>query len=149
MIFIYFFFCFFFFIGYFILLHFKCYPPCQFSLCKTLLLWESFANPHTPASLPYHSPTWGIESPRDQGPFLPLMPDEAIVCYISSWSHGFLHVYSLVGGLVTGSSVGSSWLILFFLWGCKPLNFLQSFQNSSTGVPMLSPMVGCEYSYLY
>ena len=34
------------------------------------------------------------------------MPDKAILCYIFSWSHGSLHVYSLVGGLVLGSSGG-------------------------------------------
>jgi hypothetical protein len=57
-----------------------------------------------------------------------LMTDKAILCYICSWSHGSLHVYSLVGGLVPGSSWGSGWLILlFFLWGCKPLKLLQSF----------------------
>ena len=36
--------------------------------------------------------------------------------------HGSLNVYSLVGGLVPGIPGGSGWLILlFFLWGCKPL----------------------------
>jgi hypothetical protein len=34
------------------------------------------------------------------------------LCYICGWSHGYLHVYSLVGGLVLGSSGGSCWLIL-------------------------------------
>jgi hypothetical protein len=58
---------------------------------------------------------WIIKPPQDQGPPLPLMPDKAIICYLHGWSHGFLHVYSLVGGLVTGSSGESGWLILFFL----------------------------------
>ena len=35
------------------------------------------------------------------------MSDKAILCYICSWSHGSLHVYSLVGGLVSGSSGGT------------------------------------------
>jgi hypothetical protein len=39
-----------------------------------------------------------------------LMPDKAILCYICSWSHGSLHVYSLVGDLVPGSS-GEVWLV--------------------------------------
>jgi hypothetical protein len=66
--------------------------------------------------IPLH---WGIKPSWDQGPLLPLMP------YIYSWSHGSLHVYSLVGGLDSGSS---GWLILlFFLRGCKPLQLLQSF----------------------
>jgi len=38
------------------------------------------------------------------------MPDKAILCYICSWSHGLLHVHSLVGGLVPGSS-GGIWLV--------------------------------------
>jgi hypothetical protein len=53
------------------------------------------------------------------------MPDKAILCYIYGWSPGSLHVYSLVGGLNPGSS---GWLmLLFFLWGSKPLRLLQSF----------------------
>jgi hypothetical protein len=32
-----------------------------------------------------------------------LVPDNAIFCYICSWSRGSLHVYSLVGGLFPGS----------------------------------------------
>jgi hypothetical protein len=51
--------------------------------------------------IPLH---WGIEPSQDQGPLFPLMPDKAILCYISGWSHGSLHVYSLVGGFVPGSS---------------------------------------------
>ena len=39
-------------------------------------------------------------------------------------------MYFLVGGLVPGISGGSAWLILlFFLWGCKPLQLLQSFPS--------------------
>jgi hypothetical protein len=34
------------------------------------------------------------------------MPDKAILCCICSWSHGSLHVYPLVGGLVPGNSGG-------------------------------------------
>jgi hypothetical protein len=52
------------------------------------------------------------------------MHDKAIICYICSWNH----VYSLVSGLLPESSGGSDWLILlFFLWGCKPLQLLRSF----------------------
>jgi hypothetical protein len=57
-----------------------------------------------------------------------LMPNKVILCYISSWLHWSLHVYSLVGVLVPGSSAGNGLLILlFFLWGCKPLKLLQFF----------------------
>jgi hypothetical protein len=71
------------------------------------------------------------------------MPDEAILCNICSWSHGSLHVYSLVGDLVPGNSGGSGWLILLsFLWGCKLLQLLQSFPYLLFGVLVLSPMDG-------
>jgi hypothetical protein len=44
-----------------------------------------------------------------------LMPKKA--CYICSWSHGLLHVYSLTDGLVLPSSGVFFWLILLlFLW---------------------------------
>jgi hypothetical protein len=69
---------------------------------------------------------WVIEPPLEQGAPHPLMPDKAVLCYICSWSHEALHVCSLVGGLVPGSFEGVGWLILlFFLWGCKPLQLLQ------------------------
>jgi len=57
--------------------------------------------------IPLH---WGNESSQDQGLFLLLILDNAILCYICSWSHGSLHVYSLVGGLVPRSS-GGAWLV--------------------------------------
>ena len=91
---------------------------------------------------------WVIEPSQDQGPLLPLMANKAILCYICSWSHGSLHVYFLVGGLVPGSSRGTGWFILFLLWGCKPLNSLGLFSSSSTGDPVLCPVVGWEHRLL-
>jgi hypothetical protein len=44
-----------------------------------------------------------------------LMSNKAILCYICIWSHRFLHVCSLVGGLVTGRSEGIGCFILLFL----------------------------------
>ena len=35
------------------------------------------------------------------------MSEMSVFCYICSWSHGSLHVYSLIGGIVPGSSVGT------------------------------------------
>lgn len=46
-----------------------------------------------------------------QGPILPLMLSKAILCYKSGWSHGLLHVYSLVVDLVPGSSGQRFWLV--------------------------------------
>ena len=72
-------------------------------------------------SIPLH---WRIEPSQYQVPPVSLMLNKAILCYICSLSHGSLHVYSLIGGLVPGSSGSSGWLILFLLWGAKPLQFL-------------------------
>jgi hypothetical protein len=80
----------------------------------------------------------------------PIDANKAILCYICGWSHGSLHVYSLVGGLVPGSSGGSGWFILlFFLWVANPFNSFSPFSNSSIGDPMLGPMLGCEHLPLY
>jgi hypothetical protein len=83
------------------------------------------------------------------------MPDKAILCYICGWSHASLHVYSLVGDLVTGISRlvgggGSGWLILLFvLWGYKPFRSFRPFPSFSIGVPVLNPKVGCKEPHLY
>jgi hypothetical protein len=58
------------------------------------------------------------------------MTDKALLCYICSWSHVSLHVYSLFGGLVPGSSLGP-------------------FSSSTIGDLVLSSMVGCEHPPLY
>jgi hypothetical protein len=102
--------------------------------------------------IPLH---WGIKPSQDQGLFLPVMTNKAILCYICSWSHGSLRVYSLFGGLVPGSSGGTGWFIL--LYGAA--NLFSSlvfvclfvclfFSVSSTGDPVLSPTVGLEQVYL-
>ena len=64
----------------------------------------SLKHPPTPASLPWYSPTLEHQAFKDKEPLLLLMPDKAILCYICGWSHRSLHVYSLVGGLIPGSS---------------------------------------------
>ena len=71
---------------------------------------------------------WDIKPLQDQEPILPLMTNKAILCNICNRSHGSLHVYSLVGGLVSVSSRVTGLFIFFFLlWGCKPLQLLVSF----------------------
>jgi hypothetical protein len=93
-------------------------------LSHPLLLWGcSSTHPPTPTSLPSIPLHWDIYQafigPRTSPP-------------IDAWQdHPLLHMqleYSFVDGLVPRSSRGSGWLILlFFLWGCKPLQLLQSF----------------------
>jgi hypothetical protein len=96
----------FFYIGYFTYLHFKCFlvfpPKDPYPILPSPYLYEGAPPPSNPL-LP-HCPS--IKPPEDQGSPIPLMPDKAILCYIYSWSHGSLHVYSLVGGLVPENSGG-------------------------------------------
>jgi hypothetical protein len=57
-----------------------------------------------------------------------MMSHNVILCYIHIRSHGSLYVHYLVGGLIPGSSGGAGWFILLFLlWGCKPLQLLGIF----------------------
>ena len=85
---------------------------------------------HSPG-IPLH---WGIKPSQDQGPLLPLMTNKAILCYICSWSHGSLHVYSLVGDLVPGRFWGFGWLILLFF------RYFHPSPNSCIGVTAHSRM---------
>jgi hypothetical protein len=60
---------------------------------------------------------------------LPLqwMPDEGILCYIYTWNHEHLDVYTLVDSLFPRNFEGLGWLILlFFLWCCEALQLLKS-----------------------
>ena len=76
--------------------------PCSLSL----LLWGcSPTHPPTPASWPWHSPPLRHEAFRDQGPFLPLMSNKAILCYISRWSHGSWLVVYFLGAMCGGGAL--------------------------------------------
>jgi hypothetical protein len=126
----------FFFFGYFVYLHFKCYSTLLVSPWKppTLPPFPSLHEDALPSTHPLlrYCPIipllWDIKHSQNPGIPLLLIPDKAILCHLFSWSHGSLHVYSLVGGLVPGSSGGLGWLILLFHpWVCKPLHLLQFF----------------------
>jgi hypothetical protein len=98
--------------------------------------------PHCP-SIPL---TLGIKLSQDQGPSLQLIPDEAILCSIWSWSYTSLHVYSLVGWWF------SPWELMGAQWVDTVIFLFKSFSpstNPSIGVPMLSPMVVWEHPHLY
>jgi hypothetical protein len=74
--------------------------------------------------IPLH---WGIEHSQDQRLLLPLMSNKVILCHICSWSHGSLHVYSLVGDPDPGELRGSGQLTLLLPpWGCKSPQQFQS-----------------------
>lgn len=51
------------------------------------------------------------------------MPDKAILCYLRSKNHGPSHVFSLVGGLASGSSEGSVRLVNIVLPLLKAILF--------------------------
>jgi hypothetical protein len=94
---------------YFIYLHFKVIPILGFPTGNPIshppfpCFYEGASPPTHPLLPDPRIPLcWGIKPSQDQVPPFPLMPDKAILSYISSWSHGFLHVYSLFGGLVSG-----------------------------------------------
>jgi len=90
------------------------FPPSPCLYEGTPLPTQSFLPPHPDMSL-----HWGIEPWQNQGPLLPLMPNKATSATYATEAMGL----PLNGGLVPGSS---DWLVLF-LWGCKPLQLLQSF----------------------
>jgi len=150
-----FFFYVFFFIGHFMYLHFKCYPFSQFlsfptpfpCFCEAASSLTHSLQPQHPG-IPLH---WGNKPSQEQAILFLLIADSAILCYICSWSHGSLHVYSLVSNLDPGSSgVSGGLILLFFLWGCKTLSApLVIFLSPPLGVPVFSLMVGCKYPYLY
>jgi hypothetical protein len=72
------------------------HPPSPCSLTHPLLL--------PCPGIPLH---WVIKPSQDQGPLLLLMSHKAILCYICGWSLESLHMYSLLGDLVPGSSGGT------------------------------------------
>jgi hypothetical protein len=85
---------------------------------------------------------WGIEPSQDQGSLLPLMPDNTIFYYMCSWSYGPSSMCTLVGGLAPGTSGGSC----CSSYGvANPFSSSSPFPNSSIGVPMLSPKLGCKH----
>jgi hypothetical protein len=98
----------------------------------------------TPYPIPFslsHSSSiflhWGIKHAQDQGPpSFSLMPDMAVLYYRCSWSHGFLHVCPLVGGLVPGA-LGVLVIWCFFNQVAIPFSFFSPSPSSSIGVPGL------------
>jgi hypothetical protein len=98
------------------------HPPLPASMRVLKILPTHSFPPPCPGTLLHRS----IESSQDQGPLLSLMANKAIFCYMCSWIHGLLHVYSLVGGLVPGSFwrvCGGDWLVDIVL----PLGFKSLF----------------------
>ena len=90
--------------------------------------------------IPLH---WGIEPSQDQRPLLLLMTDKAILCYICSWSHESHHVFSWLVVYSQGAlEILVSSYCCFSYGAANPFSSLGPFSSSSTGNPVLSPMVG-------
>ena len=109
--------------------HFKCHQFSQFPLQNPLL--SPFPAPQPTHSHSLNSTNWGIEPSQDLGPLLPLMTNQAILSYIYSQSHMSHHVFSLIGGLVPRSSgCTDQFILMFLLWGFRPLQLLGSLAPS-------------------
>ena len=77
---------------------------------------------------------------------LPLRPDKTGLCYICAWGP----VTSPRGGSVSGSCEKSRLvdIVVLSMGFPSPSVFFNPSLNPSTGVPDLSPMVGCNYLHL-
>jgi len=101
-----------------------------------------------PASLPSHSPIlrhWAFiepsTSPIDAQQVHPLLHMQ-----LEPWVPPCVHFGSWFSPWESG---GSGWLILLFFFGLQtPSAPSAPSLNSSIGVPVLSPMVGCVYPHL-
>jgi hypothetical protein len=104
---------------------------------KTLSLLPLLTNPPTPAFWPWPSPTLGhraFSGPRASPPVDVRLGRPLLHMQLE------LHVCSVVGGLVPGSSGGTGWFILMFLpWGCHFvfLILIQSLVVTSSGAVRL------------
>jgi hypothetical protein len=110
------------------------YPPTHSCLTALVFTYTGALNLHRTKGLPSH---WC---------------HKAILCYICNWSHGSLHVYSLVGGLVPGSSGGGGlvgWYCCSSYGVANPLSSFIFSPNSSIGVLVLSSMISCKHRHLY
>jgi hypothetical protein len=112
-------------------------PPPKMPHTLPLLLWGCSPNYPLPLLRPGIPIHWNIQPSQDQGASLPLMSKKAILCYICEWSHGSLHVYSLVGGLVPGSSGVGVGLVGWYCYSsygvANPFSSFSPFYNSAIG----------------
>jgi hypothetical protein len=124
-------FIFYLFIGYFLYLHFKCYSLFQSSpqnfLCHPppLASMRVYPHPPTPDSPPWHFPTlghWVFTGQRTSPP----IDDQQGHPLLHLWLEPWVPPCVLFGWWHSPWESGESgWLILlFFLWGYKPLQLL-------------------------
>jgi len=137
------------FIGYFIYLHFKCYPLSRSPLWKTpipsaLPCFYECSPPTdvpTPTYLPWHSPTlgyWAFTGPRA---FPPIDVPQGCLLLHSIHFGWWFSPCELLRVLVVD--------IVVLPMGCKSFSSFSPFCNSFTGDSMLSSMIGCRHLLLY
>ena len=139
-------------------LHFKCYPLSWFPLwnpashftspcfLRVLPLLPTHSLPHCPS---IHSPTLGhraFRGPRPSPPIDAIQDHPLLHMQLELWVPPCV-LGGLVGGLVPGSSWGYD--CCFSNGVANPFSSFRPFSNSYIGVPVLSPMDGCEHPYLY
>jgi hypothetical protein len=119
-----------FFIRYFLYLHFKCYPLSWFPLLKPPISssLSLLPNPPTPASRSWHSPTLEhrtFTGPRASPPTDDWLGYPLLHMQLEPWVPPGV----FFGWWFSPSDLwGTGWFILLFLlWGCKPLQLLGSF----------------------
>jgi len=127
------------------------FPSSLLSLAPPLLLWgcSTFHPPLPPPPWHFFPLHWEEELTQDHRPLLLLMPDNDILCYIWGWSHGSLHVYSLIDGLDSGSSGGFWWCCCSSYGVANPFSSFSPFSNSSFRDSVLILTVSCKHSHLY
>jgi len=136
-------------------LHFKCCPFPGFPSPNLLFSSPSpcfYEGSPTSTSPPWHSPTLGNWAFTGQkaSPFTNARKyHPQLHMQLRPW---VLHVYSLVGSLVSGCS-GAGDLVVWYCYSSygvtNPFSYFSPFSNSSNGVSIVSLMVGCEHLPLY
>ena len=125
------FFLFFFFFGYFLHLHFKCYPKSSLYPPPALLSYTL-----TPTSWPWLSPV--LEHIKFAKPS---------VLSSQLWP---TRPYSATYTARDRSSGGTDqFILLFYLQACRPLQLLGMFSSSYIGGPVFHPIDDCEHPLLY
>jgi hypothetical protein len=106
-------------------------------------------SPTHPLPPPWHSPTLGHRAytgPRPSPPIDAIQDHPLLHMQLELWVPPCV-LGGLVGGLVPGSSWGYD--CCFSNGVANPFSSFRLFPNSYIGVPVLSPMDGCEHPYLY
>jgi len=140
------------FLGYFVYLHFKCYPPSPLPYVLSQPAW-GHSHPHlpTPTPMPYHSPTLGKRAFIGPRVFPPI---DARQCHPSlhMWLESWVPPYALIGWWFNPWEL---WWGLVGWYHCSsygianPFSSFRLFSNSSIGIPLFSPTITCKHPHLY